>query len=149
LEILNCICENCLMLSDNGFRQKPPFFDGGIRAVVMEGLSAFWGRRYSHLTVKVEEKDGVFVAWLSGDLDHHAAEDVRRELDSALVRKKGGRVVLDMSRLTFMDSSGIGVVLGRYRKVKEAGGRLTVRAPSAKTDRLLRLAGIYTVIEKE
>ena len=101
------------------------------------------------MTVKVEEKDGVLVAWLSGELDHHAAEDVRRELDSALGRRRGARVVLDMSRLTFMDSSGIGVVLGRYKKVKEAGGRLTVRGPSEKTDRLLRLAGIYTVIDKE
>lgn len=101
------------------------------------------------MTVKVEEKDGTLVAWLSGELDHHAADDVRRELDNAFSRKRGARVVLDMSKLTFMDSSGIGVVLGRYKKVKEAGGRLTVRDPSAKTDRLLRLAGIYTVIEKE
>lgn len=101
------------------------------------------------MTVKVEEKDGALVAWLAGELDHHAADEVRRELDSALARRRGGKVVLDMSKLTFMDSSGIGVVLGRYRKVKEAGGRLTVRSPSDKTDRLLRLAGIYTVIEKE
>jgi stage II sporulation protein AA (anti-sigma F factor antagonist) len=101
------------------------------------------------VTVRVEEKEGVLVAWLSGELDHHAADTVRNELDRALVRKRGGKVVLDMSKLTFMDSSGIGVVLGRYKKVKEAGGKLSVRGLSDKMDRILRLAGIYTIIDRE
>lgn len=101
------------------------------------------------MTVRVEEKEGVLVAWLSGELDHHAADAVRNELDAAFARKKARKVVLDLSRLTFMDSSGIGVVLGRYKKIKEAGGRLAVRAPSDKTDRILRLAGIYTVVDRE
>jgi stage II sporulation protein AA (anti-sigma F factor antagonist) len=101
------------------------------------------------LTVRVEEKEGVVVAWLSGELDHHAADDVRRKLDDELFRRRSRRVVLDMSRLTFMDSSGIGVVLGRYRKVKESGGRLSVRGLSDKMDRILRLAGVYTVVDRE
>ena len=101
------------------------------------------------MTVRVEEKEGVLVAWLSGELDHHAAEDVRRELDTALTRRPARKVVLDMSRLTFMDSSGIGVVLGRYKKVKETGGRMAVRGLSDKMDRILRLAGIYSVVDRE
>jgi stage II sporulation protein AA (anti-sigma F factor antagonist) len=101
------------------------------------------------VTVKMEEREGVLVAWLSGELDHHAADSVRTELDTALSRRRGAKVVLDMSKLTFMDSSGIGVVLGRYKKVKEAGGKLSVRGPSDKMDRILRLAGIYSVIERE
>lgn len=101
------------------------------------------------MTVKVEEKEGVLVAWLSGELDHHAADTAKAELDSALMRRKGGKVVLDLSRLTFMDSSGIGVVLGRYKKVKESGGKLAVRSPSEKMDRILRLAGIYSVVDRE
>lgn len=101
------------------------------------------------MTVRVEEKEGEVVAWLAGELDHHAADDVRQQLDRELSRRRAGKVVLDMSRLTFMDSSGIGVVLGRYRKVKETGGRLTVRGLSERMDRILRLAGIYTVIDRE
>jgi stage II sporulation protein AA (anti-sigma F factor antagonist) len=106
-------------------------------------------RGESRVTVKVDEKDGVLVAWLSGELDHHAADEVRRQLDTALYRRQSGKVILDMSKLTFMDSSGIGVVLGRYRKVKEAGGRLSVRGLSSRVDRILRLAGVYTVIDRE
>jgi stage II sporulation protein AA (anti-sigma F factor antagonist) len=101
------------------------------------------------LTVKVEEKDGVLVAWLSGELDHHAADDVRRQLDTALYRREPRKVVLDMSKLTFMDSAGIGVVLGRYKKLKEAGGRLAVRGFNGRVDRILKLAGVYTVVDRE
>jgi stage II sporulation protein AA (anti-sigma F factor antagonist) len=101
------------------------------------------------VTVKVDEKDGVVVAWLSGELDHHAADDVRKQLDTALYRREPRRLVLDMSKLTFMDSSGIGVVLGRYRKVKESGGRMSVRGLSSRMDRILMLAGVYSVVEKE
>lgn len=101
------------------------------------------------MTVKVEEKDGVVVAWLSGELDHHAADDVRRQLDTALYRREPRKVVLDMSRLTFMDSAGIGVVLGRYRKVKESGGRMSVRGLNGRMDRILMLAGVYSVVERE
>lgn len=101
------------------------------------------------MKVKVEERDGVLVAWLSGELDHHAADSVRQELDTALQRRRADKVVLDMSRLTFMDSSGIGVVLGRYKKVKEAGGRMAVRGLNDKMDKIMRLAGIYTVVDRE
>jgi stage II sporulation protein AA (anti-sigma F factor antagonist) len=101
------------------------------------------------VTVKVEEKDGVVVAWLSGELDHHAADDVRRQLDAALHRREPRRLVLDMSKITFMDSAGIGVVLGRYKKVKEAGGRMSVRGLNSRMDRILMLAGVYSVVERE
>lgn len=101
------------------------------------------------MTVRVEEREGVLVAWLSGELDHHAADDVRRELDTALTRRPARKLVLDMSRLTFMDSSGIGVVLGRYKRMKESGGRMAVRGLSDKMDRIMRLAGIYSVVDRE
>ena len=101
------------------------------------------------MQIRLEESGGDLVAWLAGELDHHAAEDVRRELDAALDRRRGGRLVLDLSRLTFMDSSGIGVVIGRYKKVKSTGGRLAVRGLTEKTDRILRLAGLYSIIERE
>lgn len=101
------------------------------------------------MTMRTEEKNGVLVAWLSGELDHHAAESVREQLDSALNEKRLSKLVLDMSKLTFMDSSGIGVVLGRYKKMKDRGGRLAVRGLSEKMDRILRLAGLYTVVDRE
>lgn len=101
------------------------------------------------MTLRTEEKNGALVAWLGGELDHHSADTVRAALDSALSRTGTKRLVLDMSAMTFMDSSGIGVVLGRYRKMKDRGGSVAVRGLSEKMDRILRLAGLYTVVERE
>lgn len=101
------------------------------------------------MTVRLEEKPKEIVAWLHGELDHHAAEIVRRELDTAIDMRRGCRLVLDLSGLTFMDSSGIGVILGRYKRVKAQGGRLAVRGVGEKMDRILRLAGLYQVVERE
>ena len=101
------------------------------------------------MKVRMEEKNGVLVAWLSGELDHHAADSVRQELDAAMNIKIFPKLVLDMSRLTFMDSSGIGVILGRYKKLKDRGGRLAVRGLSEKMDRIMRLAGLYAVVDRE
>jgi stage II sporulation protein AA (anti-sigma F factor antagonist) len=124
-------------------------FDEGHERGIMELILAVKPRGESRVTVKVEEKDGVLVAWLSGELDHHAADEVRRQLDTAMYNRPARKVVLDMSRMTFMDSAGIGVVLGRYRKVKEAGGRLAVRGPGVRVDKILSLAGVYSIVEKE
>ena len=101
------------------------------------------------MKVRMEEKNGVLVAWLSGELDHHAADSVRQELDSAMNIRNFQKLVLDMSRLTFMDSSGIGVILGRYKKLKDRGRRLAVRGLSEKMDRIMRLAGLYAVVDRE
>lgn len=87
-------------------------------------------------------------AALSGELDHHSAEKVRKELDAA-IRDGVRELVLDLSGLTFMDSSGIGVILGRYRLIREQGGRVRVSAMSTYAARILKMAGILTLLGGE
>lgn len=87
-------------------------------------------------------------AALSGELDHHSAAQVRQELDGALgedVRE----LALDLSGVTFMDSSGIGVILGRYRILQARGGRLRVSAMSTYAARILKMAGILPLLGGE
>ena len=100
------------------------------------------------MNVRLEERPTEVIAWLTGELDHHAAEFVRRELDTALDMRKGCRLVLDMSGLSFMDSSGLGVVLGRYRALNARGGRLLLAGVPANIDRIFRLSGLYAVVER-
>ena len=61
---------------------------------------------------------------ISGELDHHNAQSVRRELDGVIKRYSLSEMILDLKDLKFMDSSGIGVVLGRYKLLKKRGGNL-------------------------
>ena len=85
---------------------------------------------------------------LEGELDHHSAESVRAELETLIANPHVKRLVLDLGKLTFMDSSGIGVVLGRYRTLAKRGGGVTVRSPNAHVDRIFAMSGLYQIVDK-
>ncbi len=86
--------------------------------------------------------------YLSGELDHHSASQIRQELDALIRDSRARRLVLDLSSLTFMDSSGIGVILGRYNQMARRGGSLAVRKPSSQINRIFDLSGVYQIVER-
>jgi len=85
---------------------------------------------------------------LSGELDESAATHVRNELDTIIVRNSFDRVVIDMSKLIFMDSTGIGVLIGRYKKLKAKDALIFIANPTAAVDKVLTLSGIYDIMPK-
>lgn len=93
--------------------------------------------------------DDIFVVSVSGELDHHCAGKLREEIDEAMEAFKCRHLVMDMEKVTFMDSSGIGVVLGRYNKVAGKGGQLVLAGCSEYVEKILFMAGVFTVINKE
>ncbi|OQB23306.1 MAG: Anti-sigma F factor antagonist [Firmicutes bacterium ADurb.Bin182] len=84
---------------------------------------------------------------LKGELDHHSAEYTRNWIDAVLKDKSIKELVIDMKGVTFMDSSGLGVILGRYRTLKERGGRLSIKNANKSIDRIFRMSGIYTLVD--
>ena len=86
---------------------------------------------------------------LRGELDQHSADTARRELDSLIASEGVRTLVLDMRGVTFMDSSGLGVVLGRYRGMSRKGGGMRISGVSRCADRIMKMAGIYSLIEKD
>ena len=93
--------------------------------------------------------DDILIAAAYGELDHHSAGKLRDEIDEAMEAFHCIHLVLDLKRVTFMDSSGIGVVLGRYNKVRKKGGRLYLTGCSDYVERILHMAGVFSVIEKK
>ena len=87
----------------------------------------------------------VVTAVLSGELDEHSAPAIRRELDGLIASGGTERLIFDLGGVTFMDSSGIGVLLGRYRRLKAAGAGMGVINANAEIERLLRMSGVYTL----
>ena len=86
---------------------------------------------------------------LEGELDEHTSEYVRLTLDTLLGEffdKKITRVVLDLSKLSFMDSTGVGVLLGRYKKWGGRNMLICIKRPSPHVDRVLKLSGIYQIM---
>ena len=69
------------------------------------------------MNVTLESSGNLLIAYLFGEIDHHTAVAVRSQIDSAIQDKLPGHLILDFKNVTFMDSSGIGLVMGRYRLV--------------------------------
>ena len=83
---------------------------------------------------------------IGGELDHCNAPQIRRQLDDLLMDERVVHLVLDLENLTFMDSSGIGVLLGRLRTLSARGGSLSVKGMRPSVEKLFRLSGLDRVI---
>ena len=84
---------------------------------------------------------------LRGEIDHHSAVAVRTAIDDMIRSKKPKELIIDMSAVDFMDSSGLGLIMGRYNTMKEIGGSVTVADPNPATERIMNLAGLERIIK--
>ena len=94
------------------------------------------------MSVTFQKRQQNLIACLSGEIDHHLAGDMRQSLDDAILREKPQALLLDFSDVTFMDSSGIGLVMGRYRLLSQSGGELEVTGTSPQIRKVMKLAGL-------
>ena len=84
-----------------------------------------------------------------GEIDHHTASSIRQGIDSTLFEKRPAKLILDLSAVSFMDSSGLGLIMGRYSVMKELGGEMVVWNPSPETRAILMLAGMERLVRIE
>lgn len=98
--------------------------------------------------LEFKKHNKILIATLIGELDHNSAEEVRIRIDDRIDRDDISKVILNFSKVTFMDSSGIGAVVGRYKKIKNKGGQLCIAQTSKNVDRIFELAGLYKLIDK-
>lgn len=98
------------------------------------------------LKVEMEKHRGTLVVRLIGELDHHTADQVRISLDEEIARGGCRHIVLSLESLQFMDSSGIGVILGRYKLIKQKGGRMAVCGVNPPVYRLLEMSGLFKIM---
>ncbi len=92
--------------------------------------------------IRIETAQSTVKAYLDGEIDHHSAVHLRNEIDLAVDSCQPENLVLDFADVTFMDSSGIGLVMGRYRLMKGIGGRLSLQNTPAHIKKVMRLAGL-------
>ncbi|BBW95730.1 anti-sigma F factor antagonist [Geobacillus sp. FSL W8-0032] len=101
------------------------------------------------LAIDLEVKQDVLIVRLSGELDHHTAEALREQVTDVLENQGIRHIVLNLGQLTFMDSSGLGVILGRYKQIKNMGGQMVVCAVSPAVKRLFDMSGLFKIIRLE
>lgn len=96
----------------------------------------------------MEVIDRNLVIHVDNEVDHLVAEQIREEFEKVCAKQNVKNVIFDMSQVEFMDSSGIGMIIGRYMKVKYSGGKVSVAGVSDGIDRILRMSGVYKIISK-
>ncbi len=94
-------------------------------------------------------KDHCLIVKLKSDLDHHVSVQIREQADGIIARENIKNIIFDFSESSFMDSSGIGVIMGRYKQVKFTGGKLFVTGVTPPIERILKISGLYKIIEKQ
>ena len=94
-----------------------------------------------------EKIGNVLVVSLIGELDHHSAEEVRVKIDDRISRENIRKLVLDFSGVTFMDSSGIGIILGRYNQLKAINGSVMVIGMKPLVAKVFELSGLSQIIK--
>ena len=97
-------------------------------------------------TVSYEWRGDTYVIHVGGEIDHHGAASVRTAIDESLRTERPMRVLLELSAVDFMDSSGLGLIMGRYAQIKQYGGTMSVLDTSAAVLKMIKLAGMERMI---
>lgn len=98
------------------------------------------------MKIDIKSENGTAIAVLNGEIDHHNAKDIRQQLDKYIISAQPKELAIDFSNISFMDSSGIGLIMGRYKLMHECGGSLIVRNPQTYIKRVMKLSGIERLV---
>lgn len=98
--------------------------------------------------LKFDKKGKILVIYMAGELDHHSSETVRIKIDNKIDEMGASNLIFDFSGINFMDSSGIGVIIGRYRKVTEYGGKVAIVNLKPHIKRVFELGGLFKIVKE-
>ncbi len=99
------------------------------------------------MEVNFEIIENFLVVNLKGEIDHHNAFAIRAEVDRKIEETKILNLIFNFSKITFMDSSGIGMVIGRYRLLQAKGGEVFVTNLSKEVYRIFEISGLFKIIK--
>ncbi|MEE0968032.1 MAG: anti-sigma factor antagonist, partial [Clostridia bacterium] len=96
-----------------------------------------------------DEETGRITIKLCGEIDHHSAVMLRREIDEMLMELRPKKLVINLSSVEFMDSSGLGLIMGRYTLMEKLCGETVLQNPCERVKKILSLAGMERIIRIE
>ena len=100
------------------------------------------------MQVKSRIHNGVMYVLLCGELDEHSANYTRITLDDMFDKSTFKKIIIDLSELDFMDSTGIGVLIGRYKRMKDKNIPIFIANPSSHAERIFKITGLYDIMPK-
>jgi len=96
--------------------------------------------------IQVDTQGRILIATLEGELDHVQAERLRAQIDAAYDKSPCKHIIFDMAKVSFMDSSGIGMIIGRYKNAEKRGGQLALANMSDGISRLFEISGLSKIV---
>ncbi len=90
-------------------------------------------------------RDGTLSASIDGEIDHHTVVAIREKIDALIFRHRPEKLIIDLKKVSFMDSSGLGLILGRASLCQETGARVLLVNASERTRKILSLAGVSRI----
>ena len=92
-------------------------------------------------------KDNCLFVMMPKEMDHHKVDAIRMKIDDDLLDHRAQNVIFDFENTRFMDSSGIGLIVGRYKKVSCFGGKIVAMHVNARIQKILLMSGLKDMIE--
>ncbi len=99
-----------------------------------------------NFNICMERKKNILIVRLEGELDHHTSEIVREKIDKELDEGLVNNLLFNLEKLTFMDSSGLGVLLGRYKKIRLVDGKLSICCVIPNVYKIFELSGVFKIL---
>ncbi|MBR5152534.1 MAG: anti-sigma factor antagonist [Clostridia bacterium] len=99
------------------------------------------------MKLRMESIGTTLVVKPDGELDQSCATELRTDIDREIIRTHTKNLILDLGNVTFMDSSGIGMIIGRYKQIQARGGKTMIIRPQPQVDKVLELSGLKKIVE--
>lgn len=99
------------------------------------------------MKIRIECIGTTLVVKINGEIDHHTAPELREAMDKELALRNIDNIVLDFDEVSFMDSSGIGMIVGRYKQIASRGGKMMIIRVKPQVDKILEISGLKKIME--
>ena len=99
------------------------------------------------MDIRLEVIGTTLVVKIDGEIDHHTVAKIRTEIEREMTLKNIVNLILDFDGVTFMDSSGIGMIAGRYKEINARGGKVMLIRVNAQIDKILEVSGLKRIME--
>lgn len=100
------------------------------------------------MELKFELKDKTLVAEINGEIDHHTSVNMREKIDKEIDRNFIKNIIFDFKDVSFMDSSGVGMVIGRYKKIEKLNGKVGIINLTPQIERVFEISGLFKIMNK-
>ena len=99
------------------------------------------------MNVKYDAKDKLLMFEITEEIDHHGSEKIRRQADNEIERYIPKRIIFDFDKVSFMDSAGIGMLIGRYKLARMLGGTIEMINVKSNIKKIFEMSGIPKIIK--